>query len=62
MARTGDGRNGISCFLVPGRRRRPVADPPEQKMGLTGSATATMRFDDVRIPAERRLGDGGRRA
>src|SRR3954447_25947 len=56
MARTGDGRNDISCFLVPADADGLVADPPEQKMGLTGSATATMRFDGVRIPVERRLG------
>ena len=28
-------------------------------MGLTGSATATMRFDDVRVPADRLLGQEG---
>ena len=28
-------------------------------MGLTGSATATMRFDGVRVPVERRLGAEG---
>jgi alkylation response protein AidB-like acyl-CoA dehydrogenase len=28
-------------------------------MGLTGSTTATMRFDGVRVPATRRLGDEG---
>ena len=36
-----------------------VADPPEHKMGLTGSATATMRFEGVRVPAVRRLGEEG---
>ena len=59
MARTSDDRNGISCFLVPADTPGLVADPPERKMGLTGSATATMRFDDVRIPVERRLGAEG---
>ncbi len=60
MARTSDSRNGISCFLVPAERRRAEPPtPPERKMGLTGSATATMRFDDVRIPVERRLGEEG---
>ncbi len=59
MARTGDGRNDISCFLVPADSAGLSADPPEQKMGLTGSATATMRFDGVRVPVERRLGDEG---
>lgn len=59
MARTGDGRNDISCFLVNADSDGLFADPPEQKMGLTGSATATMRFDDVRVPAERLLGAEG---
>ncbi len=59
MARTSDDRNGISCFLVPADTPGLAADPPERKMGLTGSATATMRFDDVRIDADRLLGDEG---
>ena len=59
MARTSDDRGGISCFLVPADTPGLTADVPERKMGLTGSATATMRFDDVRIPVERRLGDEG---
>jgi len=59
MARTSDDRNGISCFLVPADSEGLSADPPEHKMGLTGSATATMRFDGVRVPAERRLGAEG---
>jgi alkylation response protein AidB-like acyl-CoA dehydrogenase len=59
MARTGDGRNDISCFLVPADADGLVADPPEHKMGLTGSATATMRFDDVRVSADRMLGGEG---
>lgn len=62
MARTsgqpGD-RDGISCFLVPASTEGLHADPPERKMGLTGSTTATMRFEQVRIPAERRLGEEG---
>jgi alkylation response protein AidB-like acyl-CoA dehydrogenase len=59
MARTSQDRGGISCFLVPADTPGLSADPPERKMGLTGSATATMRFDDVRVPAERRLGEEG---
>jgi alkylation response protein AidB-like acyl-CoA dehydrogenase len=60
MARTSDdGGRGISCFLVPAGTAGLSADPPEQKMGLTGSTTATMVFTDVRIPAERRLGAEG---
>jgi alkylation response protein AidB-like acyl-CoA dehydrogenase len=59
MARTSDDRNGISCFLVPADTPGLSADAPERKMGLMGSTTATMRFDDVRIPAERRIGAEG---
>jgi alkylation response protein AidB-like acyl-CoA dehydrogenase len=59
MARTSDDRNGISCFLVPADAAGLTADPPEQKMGLTGSTTATMVFDDVRVAADRRLGAEG---
>ena len=59
MARTGDDRNGISCFLVPADTEGFTADPPEKKMGLTGSATATMRLENVRVPVERRLGEEG---
>lgn len=62
MARTsgepGDGR-GISCFLVPGDAAGLSSDPPERKMGLTGSHTTTMRFDGVRVSAGRRLGAEG---
>jgi alkylation response protein AidB-like acyl-CoA dehydrogenase len=56
MARTSDERGGISCFLVPADADGLTADPPERKMGLMGSTTATMRFDHVRVPADRLLG------
>jgi alkylation response protein AidB-like acyl-CoA dehydrogenase len=59
MARTSEDRNGISCFLVPADTQGLSADPPERKMGLTGSATATMRFDNVHVPVDRRLGEEG---
>jgi alkylation response protein AidB-like acyl-CoA dehydrogenase len=59
MARTSPERTGISCFLVPADTPGLSVDPPERKMGLTGSATATVRFDGVRIRANRRLGPEG---
>jgi len=59
MARTSDDRNGISCFLVPADADGLSVDPPERKMGLTGSATTTLRLDKVRIAADRRLGAEG---
>ncbi|MFJ6569339.1 acyl-CoA dehydrogenase family protein [Streptomyces sp. NPDC091292] len=60
MARTSDDRShGVSCFLVPADTPGLIADPPERKMGLTGSATATVRLENVRVPARRRIGEEG---
>ena len=59
MARTSDERGGISCFLVPADTPGLFADPPERKMGLMGSTTALMRFENVRVSAERMLGAEG---
>ena len=60
MARTSDdGGRGISCFLVPADAAGLTADTPEDKMGLMSSVTATMLFEGVRVPAERRLGAEG---
>jgi alkylation response protein AidB-like acyl-CoA dehydrogenase len=60
MARTSDeAGKGISCFLVPAGSPGLTAGKPEDKMGLMGSVTATMAFDGVRVPAERRLGAEG---
>jgi alkylation response protein AidB-like acyl-CoA dehydrogenase len=59
MARTSPDRAGISCFLVDADSSGLSADPPEHKMGLTGSVTAAMRFEDVRVPADRLLGAEG---
>ncbi len=59
MARTSADRGGISCFLVPADAEGLVADPPERKMGLTGSRTSAVRFETVRVSAGRRLGAEG---
>jgi alkylation response protein AidB-like acyl-CoA dehydrogenase len=60
MARTsGDGPQGISCFLLPGDQPGLEAAPPERKMGLTASTTAQLHLDGVRVPAERLIGAEG---
>jgi len=59
MARTSSERTGISCFFVPADTPGLSVDPPERKMGLTGSATATVRLDGVRIPVTHRIGEEG---
>jgi alkylation response protein AidB-like acyl-CoA dehydrogenase len=60
FARTSDDpRNGLSCFYVPADTRGLTAGLPEQKMGLTGSPTALMHFDDVSISRDLILGEPG---
>jgi alkylation response protein AidB-like acyl-CoA dehydrogenase len=60
LARTSDdGPRGISCLLTPGDAPGLSAGRPERKMGFTGSTTAAMRFDDVRLSADRLLGEEG---
>ncbi|SEQ22486.1 Acyl-CoA dehydrogenase [Lentzea xinjiangensis] len=60
MARTSpDAGRGISCFLAPGEAQGLSAATPERKMGLTGSTTAQLQFDDVRIGTDRLIGKEG---
>jgi alkylation response protein AidB-like acyl-CoA dehydrogenase len=59
MARTSTDRTGISSFLVPADTPGLAFYRPEHKMGLTGSTTATVRLEGVRIPTDRRIGDEG---
>ncbi|MFC8764162.1 acyl-CoA dehydrogenase family protein [Streptomyces sp. NPDC057193] len=60
MARTGGpGAKGITAFLVPGDAPGLSAAPPERKMGMTGSPTAQVHLDGVRVSDARRLGAEG---
>jgi alkylation response protein AidB-like acyl-CoA dehydrogenase len=60
MCRTSDdGARGISCILTPGDAPGLSAAEPERKMGFKGSTTAQVRFDDVRIAADRLMGEEG---
>ncbi|MBB5153773.1 acyl-CoA dehydrogenase family protein [Saccharopolyspora phatthalungensis] len=60
MARTSDeGPAGISCLLVDGATPGVSAGPHEHKMGLTGSPTTPLYFEDARVPAERLIGAEG---
>jgi alkylation response protein AidB-like acyl-CoA dehydrogenase len=52
------GRRGISCFVVEADWGVEVA-PKEDKMGLRGSPTAAVSFDEVRVPAENLVGEEG---
>jgi alkylation response protein AidB-like acyl-CoA dehydrogenase len=59
FARTGEGAQGISCFLVPKDTAGLTFGRPEEKMGLHAVPTTTAHYDDVFIPLERRIGDEG---
>lgn len=51
---------GISCFHVPAQTPGVKAASPEHKMGMRGSVTAQVLFEDARVPAEQLVGDEGR--
>jgi alkylation response protein AidB-like acyl-CoA dehydrogenase len=54
MVRTSDnGGAGISSLLVDGSTPGVSAAKPERKMGLTGSTTAQLMFEDARVDADR---------
>ncbi|QFQ95911.1 acyl-CoA dehydrogenase [Streptomyces phaeolivaceus] len=62
MARTGgegSGSRGITAFLVPGDAEGLSAAAPEKKMGMKGSPTAQLHFDEVRVADSRRIGEEG---
>jgi alkylation response protein AidB-like acyl-CoA dehydrogenase len=60
MVRTSDdGSRGITCLLADAGTPGLSADPPERKMGLTGSPTTSIRLENARVPVARRMGDEG---
>ena len=60
FARTSDDpKRGISCFHVPADTLGLTAGTPEVKMGLTGSPTTMMFFDDVTVDESQLIGDVG---
>ena len=53
------GHRGISAFVVPREVRGLVVGQPEDLLGLRGSPTAEVAFDEVRVPIDARLGGEG---
>jgi len=53
------GRQGISAFIVPTGTPGYVVGRVESKMGQRASDTCQIHFEDLRIPADLRLGDEG---
>jgi len=60
MARTGGpGAKGVSAFVVEKGTKGLSFGANERKMGWNSQPTAQVLFDDVRIPAENRIGEEG---
>ncbi len=53
------GHKGINVFIV--EKGMPGFDigPKEDKLGIRGSDTHTLQFNDVRVPKENRIGEDG---
>jgi alkylation response protein AidB-like acyl-CoA dehydrogenase len=51
---------GISGFVVETNLPGFSAGPPEKKMGIRGSVTSPITFDNVRVPRENLIGGDGR--
>jgi alkylation response protein AidB-like acyl-CoA dehydrogenase len=54
-----DPRRGISALLVPADTAGLQPQPPERKMGLLASPTASILFDGAQVDADRLLGNQG---
>ncbi|MDR7301474.1 acyl-CoA dehydrogenase family protein [Haloactinomyces albus] len=57
MARTSD--DAVSCLLVDGATEGLSAGAPERKMGLTGSPTTELHFEDAPVAGDRLIGAEG---
>jgi alkylation response protein AidB-like acyl-CoA dehydrogenase len=56
----GGGSHSLSLILVPTDTPGLRIGPPEKKMGLHGSPTHAVAYDDVRVPAGNLIGEHGR--
>jgi len=59
FARTGEGSQGISCFLVATGTPGLTFGKPEEKMGLHAVPTTTAHYEDAVIGSERRIATEG---
>ena len=53
------GANGISTFIVPKGTPGMSFGKPERKMGMHGTSTVEVVYDDVRVPVADRIGPEG---
>jgi butyryl-CoA dehydrogenase len=55
----GGGSHSLSLIVVPTDSPGLHIGPPEKKMGVRGSPTHAVTYDDVRVPLENLVGEGG---
>jgi butyryl-CoA dehydrogenase len=60
LTRTSRESNLFSMIIVPTDAEGVTVHPPEKKMGLRGSPTHMISFENVRVPLENTLGEAGR--
>jgi len=53
-------KKGISAFIVPTGTAGFLVSPPERKLGIRGSDTCAITFDNCRIPEDGLLGSRGK--
>ncbi|RMG64589.1 MAG: acyl-CoA dehydrogenase [Bacteroidetes bacterium] len=61
MAQTDEekGHKGINCLIVEREMEGFELGPKEDKMGIRGSDTHSLNFNDVKVPKENRIGEDG---
>ncbi len=53
------GHKGINAFILEKGMEGFAIGPKEDKLGIRGSDTHTLQFNDVKVPKENRIGDDG---
>ncbi len=53
------GHHGINAFILEKGMDGFAVGPKEDKLGIRGSDTHTLQFNDVKVPKENRIGDDG---
>ncbi len=59
FARTESGKGKMSAFIVEKSWEGVSSGPKEDKMGIRGSCTTTVSFNNVKVPKEALLGEDG---
>lgn len=53
------GAKGVSAFVVPRGTKGYIVEKNDDKLGIKGSHSCTISFDECEVPAENRLGEEG---